>query len=514
MAEGGEPVDTGATPTDPPPTSTSSSTDEPTVKSPVREDDPKGSELENDGSVEEEEGWDQEYERVKDKPCRVTELEVKGFQRTKPDVVGRELEEVRNATNLDEVKDELVKVIEAFEEMEVFKEIDVSLVEPLEDTPESCRVEFLVEEWPIFHGKASTFVQRNQGGVEGYLGIRNYFGRAERFRLSAECGSERSTEYALEYFKPRVKGLPWSFDTRIFNNHHSCLTYSSFVEKLRGVSVGLRSSGGMHSLRYELGWQHIIDPTNLASQPIQNQLGHKLRSAVSYTFLYNEIHPMIARPQSGFAARWHSELGGLHPSSQVSKYMKHRGDAEVAWPILPWASVSLSVAAGVMLPVGEGYMNKTTNISDRFFLGGIDSLRGFKYRGCGPSAPCRTVPDEEGRRRPEQQRRDTLGGDLLSALTCSLNFDLPGTAFKYAGIYGHVFCNVGNTMPLTGTNLSLKQSIRDFSSTYRSSAGLGLVWPTGWGTLEVNYVLPITHSPHDRLHQGLQLGFAAKVFHS
>lgn len=71
-------------------------------------------------------------EEVKGKPCKVTELEVTGFQRTKPDVVARELEGVRNATTLEEIKEELLEALVAFQELDVFSEVTVDVEKPKE----------------------------------------------------------------------------------------------------------------------------------------------------------------------------------------------------------------------------------------------------------------------------------------------------------------------------------------------------------------------------------------------
>lgn len=41
--------------------------------------------------------------------------------------------------------------------------------------------------------------------------------------------------------------------------------------------------------------------------------------------------------------------------------------------------------AGVMLPWGPAWRQRSTAISDRFFLGGVGSLRGFRTRSVGPT---------------------------------------------------------------------------------------------------------------------------------
>ena len=63
--------------------------------------------------------------------------------------------------------------------------------------------------------------------------------------------------------------------------------------------------------------------------------------------------------------------------------------------------------------------------SDRFFLGGIDSLRGFCTKGAGPSGARRPVDSslesEDGAR---GLSRDALGGDLLCSTSAAVIFEV------------------------------------------------------------------------------------------
>lgn len=121
----------------------------------------------------------------------------------------------------------------------------------------------------------------------------------------------------------------------------------------------------MHRLAYEFGWQHLTDPTNLASCPVREQLGHKLRSKLSYNLMINHLTPFGDRPESGFACRWLSEVGGLHPHAQVLKFIKHRADVEIAVPILTWMSASLGLTAGNLL---DSYWTVRTAANPRRFI--------------------------------------------------------------------------------------------------------------------------------------------------
>jgi Omp85 superfamily domain len=49
---------------------------------------------------------------------------------------------------------------------------------------------------------------------------------------------------------------------------------------------------------------------------------------------------------------------------------------------------------GVLLPLGPGVAAKRTPISDRFFLGGAGSLRGFHANSAGPFSERRGAPSQ------------------------------------------------------------------------------------------------------------------------
>ena len=62
-----------------------------------------------------------------------------------------------------------------------------------------------------------------------------------------------------------------------------------------------------------------------------------------------------------------------------------------------------------------------------------------------------------------------------------------------------------------GTSRSLRESVQEFNTTFRWSAGAGLVVPTWFGRFEANYVWVLSHQELDRTKRGLQLGFVASA---
>jgi len=160
------------------------------------------------------------------------------------------------------------------------------------------------------------------------------------------------------------------------------------------------------------------------------------------------------------------------------------------------AALNVGVGAGVILPLGGGFMNSTLPVPERFYLGGnsspvcslggLSSLLGFRLRGVGPTEARRHVLDksESGSADPG---RDYLGGDLAVSAFADLSFDLPLKIFRDAGIHGHAFLTAGNLAKLSeGEYKNLSAS--EFQRTFRSSAGVGIILPTKLFRVEVYFL--------------------------
>jgi len=122
-----------------------------------------------------------------------------------------------------------------------------------------------------------------------------------------------------------------------------------------------------------------------------------------------------------------------------------------------------------------GFGGDDLPVFERFFLGGLDSLRGFKYRSVGPKG---TRPAECGSGDPED---DVIGGDKMLLF----NFEYLFPIIKAAKIRGLVFFDMGNAWG--------KGDFYDFD--LRKSVGWGVRWNSPFGPLRVEWGLNL--SPKD-----------------
>lgn len=162
-------------------------------------------------------------------------------------------------------------------------------------------------------------------------------------------------------------------------------------------------------------------------------------------------------------------------------------------------------------------MNVSLPLPERFFMGGHVSsfcsmagptmLSGFKSRGLGPTEVRRLIISNEDDP-TTSSGQDVLGGDLAVTAFADLSFDLPLKLFRESGIHGHVFACAGSLTKFTENEFQTF-SFKKFTKSFRSSAGFGIIVPTKFFRMEINYCYLLKHFEHDRAKMGIQFGFSA-----
>lgn len=62
---------------------------------------------------------------------------------------------------------------------------------------------------------------------------------------------------------------------------------------------------------------------------------------------------------------------------------------------------------GILMPLNSNIYNDRINLSERFYLGGINSLRGFNTKSIGASSSCRPI------KKSSVNDRNYLGGNFI-----------------------------------------------------------------------------------------------------
>ena len=298
----------------------------------------------------------------------------------------------------------------------------------------------------------------NNDGIIGMINVsqRNFLGCAYQVALSANFGTTRET-YSFGFTNPRV------YDSNVyagFDVYKSYREYTDYDKDAVGVVLKLGTALGEDwRTRWLYRWEDatVKNIDEFASQDLKDQEGRTITSSITPTLTYdtrdNPYDPMSGT-MLDFSVEW---AGGLLLGD--NEFVKN--DVEFSRYIPLWLDHSFlaHAAIGYIFPLN----NKEIPIYERYYLGGINSLRGLDSRNVGPVDP------ETG---------DTIGGDKM--VQFNLEYLLP--LIPEAKVKGVVFFDTGNAWD---------EGQPYFDTKLRKTAGAGIRWfsPMGPLRLEWGYVL-------------------------
>lgn len=146
------------------------------------------------------------------------------------------------------------------------------------------------------------------------------FGYADLWDSSVAYGPNQTLEISSGVFLPRFKGFKTPVMARAFMLSQDWLEFSSYKERMMGLSLGLYSTK-YHDLAYNLGWRTLSDPSQLASRSIRRQLGHGLLSSLKYTFKIDRRNSPL-RPTRGYSFVSTSQIGGIAPDHRSTRFLR------------------------------------------------------------------------------------------------------------------------------------------------------------------------------------------------
>ncbi|MED6156796.1 hypothetical protein PIB30_017790 [Stylosanthes scabra] len=434
-------------------------------------------------------------------PIRVHDVLVNGNTKTKDWVIEAELKGIETATTMQDLMRACEAAIARLQALEIFDSCKVRLEPGPKELPNTANVVVdVVEANNTVSGECGVYTKPSTSSwsLECALKYKNLLGYGDIWDTSLAYGGSQATELSLGVYAPRIKRLLTPIVARIMLVSQDWQEFSSYKEQLLGASIGLISTKH-HDLVYTLGWRTLTDPSQTSSRSIRRQLGHSLLSSLKYTFKMDRRNSSI-RPTRGYAFLSTTHLGGLSPDHRSLRFLRQMTSFSA---VFPW---------------GQGFMNKTSPLPERFYLGGDFSpvctlggpttLWGFKTRGLGPTEPRRQSRNRADDNNSDSPGWDFIGGDLAVTAFADLSFDLPIKWLREHGIHGHVFAGSGNAAKLT-QNEYKHFSPRKFLESFRTSVGCGIVIPTRLFRLEGNYFHILRKDEHDRGKTGFRFSFSA-----
>ncbi|KAL1825229.1 hypothetical protein DCAR_0313363 [Daucus carota subsp. sativus] len=451
-------------------------------------------------------------------PLRVHDVLIKGNIKTKEALIEAEIQSLREASSVQELLKAASIANARLQRLDIFESVNITLDSGPAELPGTTNVIVEVVEYknPL-SGDIGVFSrpEARTWSLEGALKLKNLFGYGDLWDGSLVYGWEQMSEVSAGVYLPRFRGFPTPVTIRASLSSQDWLKFSSFKEKLAGVSLGLLSTKN-HDLAYNLSWRTLTDPSQRASRPVRRQLGHNLNSALKYTYKIDKRNSPL-RPTKGYAFVSTTQIGGLSPDSRCLRFLRQELDLRCAFPLGFYnAALNFGVGVGVLFPWGSGFRSKPSSLLDRFYLGGNfspvctlggpTSVLGFKTRGLGPTELRRKVNDDS-ESSDSHPGTDFLGGDLAVTAFADLSFDLPLRVLREAGIHGHIFASAGSLNKLS-ENEYRNLSYQKFRESLRSSIGCGVIIPTKLFRMEVNYCHIVSQQATDQGKTGVQFSFS------
>ena len=313
--------------------------------------------------------------RIKEgEEIHVREVHIAGNEKTRDWVIRRELrfnEQERLDTRL------LRRSYQRLQNLNFFEEIDLV---PQPVTPGWVDVDIRVKEklTGVFSIGGNYSSEEKFGAVTDVT-LGNLFGRGQLLRVKAELGKRRTT-YSLSLKEPYLFGSEVSGTAEVFN-HLRDLT-GSYEEKRKGGGVTLGRAFGEYesaSLSYTLEHLEIFDVQADAPQIIRDQAGESVTSALGVS-LVRDTRDFIFDPKEGGRSSLVLEYAGTVLGGD-NDYMKAVADTGRFFPL--WRDHVFSLHGRVGYASGIG--KKDLPVGERFFVGGINTLRGFKFGKAGPT---------------------------------------------------------------------------------------------------------------------------------
>jgi len=312
---------------------------------------------------------------------------------------------------------------------------------------------------------------------EVHFSDNNVFGRAWEARLQAEgpLPSHRQVSLTLRNKNPPLGR--W-LQGRLFNRFRTSDYHTLRTEHTRGLTAGLQlapSAAGSHLL--EVGYE-VRDAQPAKEQDVSDALrtdrGELERAYLrhEWTFTRWRQAPSSLLP-AGLSVWLANEVGA------IVRTLRHDVKAELHLPLARGlGSLSLHARLGLVTDLQGGRVH----VNDRYFLDSV-YVRGF--RAIGPGAPDVFHPPD-----PTAGPRELTGGNVLGALSASLNFALPRTSL----FTGHLFLNAGNlSYTEDRRQIFSEQFVRRFADSSSRSFGFGVLCrllPPDCGRLEINVAVP------------------------
>ncbi len=303
---------------------------------------------------------------------------------------------------------------------------------------------------------------------QGSIQQANFLGLGLKANLSGSIGGKSQT-YSLGLTDPYFLDTKWTLGGDVYRSERD---YTDYSRRLMGgdIKAGYPINdfiGTYFMYKYEL--KDLYNPQvayqNLNFQdPVNYPLGSSTTSSIFGSLTRNTTDYRL-EPSSGMINSLSAEYAGLGGDNRYARYI---GDTTWFYPLYKKLIFSSKLTLGYIQDVG-----KLVPIDEKFYLGGIYSLRGYKARTVSP-VKTQLSKDNIGN---SSNDLIYLGGNKEAFGNIELTFPV----LPEAGVKGVAFFDYGN---------AYGEGQKMFSSVLMSY-GAGIRWASPIGPLRLEYGIPL-----------------------
>jgi len=412
---------------------------------------------------------DLSFKIIKGEKIYIEEIKITGNTRTRDKIIRREMRLTEGAVyNSEEIK----RSKQEINNLGFFEKVNINTSPGSKGNLIKLHIE--VAERPT----GSFSVGAGYSSIDSVVGMfqiaqNNLFGKGQSLRLMTQIGGD-SSQFDISFTEPWFRGTRTSVGFDLFKINRE---YYEFERDSMGFN--LRASFPLDhkfdytrfhlTYRFESTEIEVDDYYDVA-QDIQEQEGRTVTSSITGTITRDSRDDHWS-PRMGSNCRFSMELAGLGGDS---KFIGLIASASKYFPLPFNTAFMVRGEIGQLFEAGEDIP-----ISEKFFLGGMDSLRGFESRTVGPQQVRTNRPIEyEG----DDPKYDAVGGEK----EIFFNFEFLFPIMPGSGVRGLVFFDAGNAYEKNDS----------FLSDFRTCAGVGINWYSPFGPLRIVWGLNL--QPDDK----------------
>ncbi len=299
-----------------------------------------------------------------------------------------------------------------------------------------------------------------------------FMGAGQKMKIRAEFGTSKSN-YELSFTEPWLFGIPLSFGVDLYRRTRS---WTDYDEKRLGGNLRLRrliADFTQVGLTYNLEQVEIYDVYSYADWSIQSEEGKNWVSSLTPSITH-DTRDSILIPSRGMKATLACQVaGGIFGGDK--DFIKTTLDVSHYLSVFSGHILGFRYRAGTAQPYDD---TDIVPVYERFFLGGANTIRGFRYREVGPQGidPRTGLPNE-----------DPVGGD--SMMMASVEYTFPIIEM----VRGAFFYDVGNVWTDKDWELDDPPFSDRWFKSLQSGAGFGLRLYLPIGPLKLDYAWPLVY---------------------